>query len=49
MTERSAEHRRPRLMRADDESRSEVAPIELFFDLVYVSRSSRSRTPCSRI
>jgi low temperature requirement protein LtrA len=36
MTERSAEHRRPRLMRADDESRSEVAPIELFFDLVYV-------------
>jgi low temperature requirement protein LtrA len=27
---------RPRLMRADDEMRSEVAPIELFFDLVYV-------------
>lgn len=27
---------RPRLMRPDDASRSEVAPIELFFDLVYV-------------
>ncbi|WP_243658923.1 low temperature requirement protein A [Tamaricihabitans halophyticus] len=26
----------PRLMRPDDERRSEVAPIELFFDLVYV-------------
>ena len=27
---------RPRLMRPDDTERSEVAPIELFFDLVYV-------------
>lgn len=27
---------RPRLMRPDDADRSEVAPIELFFDLVYV-------------
>lgn len=27
---------RPRLMRPDDAERSEVAPVELFFDLVYV-------------
>jgi low temperature requirement protein LtrA len=36
VTERETEHRRPPLLRADDEARSEVAPIELFFDLVYV-------------